>query len=476
MASAASDVDNYLLDGLPPREIAARSFVGELHAKQREFLALPHLNVLYGGAAGGGKTEALLADALQYIDRPQYSALILRRTYTALNLRGSIMARALEWCGREHWQERDKRFVFPSGATIQFGYCDSEADKDRYQSAQFHRIYIDELTEWPEAWFAFLFSRLRKVVGDDIPVGFRCGTNPGGIGGEWVRARFGIPEGEVIDAPIVAEDRCFFPARAEDNPSLDLTLYEKSLKELGEAKYQQLRWGRWVRDGEGLVYSAFSDANIIDAAPKCDRLLLAQDYGVTNATSWSILGWREFDPTVYVLRSWKKSGVTPSENAEMVQALERVWKFERIVGDIGGLGKAFAEEAVKRFHLPIEAADKNNKRGYIDLFNGDLKRRRVAIVGSECADLVHELKTLPWAEDRQKEAPGFANHCADGTLYGWRAATAYLAREAPSGPEPGTREADEAEAAAATERRRAEAARAAAGPRTTRDAWRPTRR
>lgn len=433
------------------RERVARKYVAApLHAKQLEFMSLAYRNVLYGGAAGGGKTEALLADVLQHIDKPGYSALILRRTFRALNLRGSIMDRAKEWIPGDFWHDADKRFVFPvpngRPATIQFGYCDNEADLGQYQSAQFHKIAVDELTEWPEGWVTFLFSRLRKVVGDEIPIGFRAGTNPGGLGGEWVRERYGIPEGEIVTAPIIRGNRCFLPARAEDNPSLDLASYEESLQELGPGKYEQLRWGRWIRDGEGFVYSSFTSANVISERPpwvipgRCNALL-AQDYGVTNATSFNVLAWREHDPCVYVVMSYKLTGLSPSENAEKVETLEREWKFTAMIGDVGGLGKGFAEEARKRFTLPIEQAQKNNKRGYIELFNGDLKRARIIVVGPACQDLVHEMKTLPWAENRQEEAKGFANHCTDGVLYGWRAVSNYHEVAEAKRPKAGTAEA-----------------------------------
>ncbi len=473
----SGDLDAFLLSGLPRSVVpvaSSRDFVGPLHPKQREFLQLPYLNALYGGAAGGGKTEALLAHALQWIDRPQYSALLLRRTYKALNLRGSIMDRAMSWIGRDLWHEDSKRFVFPSGATLQFGYCDSERDLDRYQSAQFHHIGIDELTEWPNDWVRFLFSRLRRTKGDDIPITFRAGTNPGGLGGEWVRQEYGIPEGEIVSEPIIRGNRCFFPARAEDNPSLDLAAYEESLRELGEAKFQQLRWGRWVRDGEGLVYSSFTSSNLVPAAPPdLSRRILAQDYGVTNATSWSILEWREHDPVVYVTRSWKATGITPSENAEIVKKLELERKFDRIIGDLGGLGKGFAEEAVKHYGIPIEAADKQNKRGYIELFNGEMKRGRILIVEPACEDLVREMKTLPWSESRKEEAAGFANHCTDGVLYGWRASSAFTARPAPVKPPIGSPEADALEMAASIERRRRDGLRSGE---SARERWRPRQR
>lgn len=438
------------------RKYAARHWIPHpLHPKQREFLALRQREALFGGAAGGGKTDALLAGGLEYVNRRQFSALILRRTYPALKLRGSIMARAKEWLGSTdaEWHEQDKVWRFPSGATLQFGYCNDENDLDRYKSAEFHYIAIDELTEWPELWYGFLFSRVRRLAGDTIPLKMRAGTNPDGLGAEWVRRRFGIPESEIVGAPIVGPDRVFMPARAEDNPSLDLLEYEKSLEAMTgsrtSARFQQLRWGRWIRSGEGLVYGSYSPSrNIIEHAPRrpdgtsaLTNHVLAMDYGYSNATSFNVLGWREHDPVVYVLKSYKKTNLTPSDAALEAQTLEKAYAFDKIVGDVGGLGKGYAEEARKRFSIPVEPADKNNKRGYIDLFNGDLARARVLLVESETKDLQAEMAELPWDVDRKAEAKGFANHCTDGTLYGWRACSAYHEAPVEERPKPGTAEA-----------------------------------
>lgn len=420
------------------------------HPKQLEFLALNELEALYGGAAGGGKSEALLMAAAQYVHVPGYSALLLRRTFPDLNLPGAIMDRSKKFYGPvAKWHAMDHRWTFPAGSTVQFGYCDSEADLDRYKGAEFQFIGIDEQTEWPETWVRFLFSRLRRVHGMPVPLRMRGATNPDGIGQEWVRTRFGIPLGETPTAPIRATpNRVFLPARAEDNPSLDLVAYELSLKELGPAKYEQLRWGKWVRDGEGLVYKFDASRNRAPGvrwAPNNGwTTILSHDYGTTNATAWAVLGWLPNDPMLYVITSFKRSGYSPSQAARISKFLERKYDPCCIIGDLGGLGKGYAEEARVRFGLPIEPADKQNKRGYIDLLNGDLQSGALRILDGN-DDLEKEWNELPWKKSKipgelKEEAPGFPNHITDAVLYGWRKSLAYAEERQKPRPQMGTAE------------------------------------
>lgn len=423
----------------------------KLHAKQVEFCMLGELEALFGGAAGGGKTDALLAGGLQYVHRPRYSALILRRTLQSLSLPGSLLDRAHQWLSPTdaRWDANLTRYEFPSGARLQFGYCDSPRDLDRYKSAEFHYIAIDEVTEWPIDWYSFFFSRLRRGVDDDIPLRFRGATNPDGIGAPWVRKRFGIPIGEIIPGPIRAGDRVFLPARAEDNPSLDLEAYEKSLAAMAggrsSTKYKQLRWGQWLVDTGGLVYHGYDERrNVVDLAPTPQErakwtFLLGVDYGFSNDCAFVVVGFRDHDPTVYVFEAFKEPHLTPSDAAECVAALDLTYKFVRIIGDMGGLGKGYAEEARRRFRLPIEPAEKRNKRGYIDLFNGDLEGGRIQLVRGKCTQLVEEWEALMWDEQRLKEAAGLPNHCSDAALYIWRAATAYHNKPEEKPPEKGTK-------------------------------------
>lgn len=205
--------------------------------KQQEFLDLDIKEAFYGGAAGGGKSDALLMAALQYVHIPNYSALILRRTFADLALPGAIMDRSHEWLqGKARWNGDLKKWTFPSGASLSFGYLEAEKDKYRYQGAELQFVGFDELTQFVETQYAYLFSRLRRLKSVDVPLRMRSASNPGGEGHDWVKARF-------VEAP--SPDRVFVPATLKDNPYLDEDEYREMLAELDPVTRAQLESGDW---------------------------------------------------------------------------------------------------------------------------------------------------------------------------------------------------------------------------------------
>lgn len=379
--------------------------------------------------------------AAQYVHVPNYSALILRRTYPDLALPGAIMDRAKSWwvpMGVK-WNDRDKRFTFPSGATITFGYMDTEQDKYRYQGMEVQFVGVDELTQWPRERYTYLLSRLRRLADSPVPLRARAASNPGGIGHDWVKRRF-IDGGE--------PEAVFVPAGLADNPSIDREEYLKPLSKLDPTLRRQLLDGIWVRDGSGLVYSQFDDAlNVVKSVPeRLTHHVLGMDFGIEDENAVTILGWREHDPIVYVVASYRKKALV-TEMAEHAAALEARYHFDKIVGDTGGMGKAFTEEMRRRPpQIPVEPADKQNKAGYVALLNGALAAGRIKVLERDCADLTGEWRDLPWNEARTKEADGFANHASDSMLYAWRACIAFYERNEEPKPLPGTREAIEEEA------------------------------
>ena len=231
------------------------------HPKQQAFLLAPHKEVLFGGAAGGGKSEAALAAFAQYADVPFYKGIIFRRTFTDLKLPGALMERSHEWWDgtSAKWSAQNHEWTFPSGAKLAFGFLERENDKYKYQGANFHYIMFDELTQFSKSQYTYLFSRLRRLtaeavekygLGFEVPLRMRAASNPGGVGHEWVKERFiGTPEN-----PVNHPGRIFVSSRLEDNPSLDQEAYEESLAELDPITRAQLRLGDWTADGRGGMF------------------------------------------------------------------------------------------------------------------------------------------------------------------------------------------------------------------------------
>lgn len=220
---------------------------------------------LYGGAAGGGKSDCLLMAAAQYVSVPGYAALAVRRTYADLALPGAIMDRALTWWRPMgvHWDAEKKTFTFPSGAKVTFGYMQHEGDHLRYKSAEFQTTVWDELTELPlESQYAFVgLSRVRRLAGSTVPLRTLGGTNPGGPGHAWVRARFvGDPEAGV-EALLPGR---YIPARIRDNPHLDQESYIAGLMHLHPTTREQMLNGDWRARDPGDYFRAYWFGPLLD--------------------------------------------------------------------------------------------------------------------------------------------------------------------------------------------------------------------
>ena len=195
--------------------------------------------VFFGGAAGGGKTLSLLAAALQFVETPGYSALLLRRTFPDLKKPGCLIPLSkLLLTGKASYNQTEKEWTFPSGAKLCFGYCDTDDDVYQYQGSQWSFIGVDELSQWNEWPYRYLFSRLRRPKNGPlaaIPIRMRASGNPGGKGHTFCKNRFIVP----------GCGRLFVPSKIADNPHLDRLEYEQSLAELDPITRAQLLAGDW---------------------------------------------------------------------------------------------------------------------------------------------------------------------------------------------------------------------------------------
>ena len=313
---------------------------------QTEFLAAGEREVLYGGAAGGGKSYAMLADPLRYMGHPAFSGLLLRHTTEELR---ELISKSQEmypkiWPGIK-WSERKMQWTAPSGARLWFSYLDRDEDVMRYQGLAFSWVGFDELTQWPTpfAW-NYMRSRLRSTA-PDLPIFMRATTNPGGVGHQWVKKMFidpapagksfwatDIDTGKTLvypkghsreDEPLFK--RRFIPAMLTDNPYLaEQGDYEAMLLSLPEQQRKQLLEGNWDI-AEGAAFPEFSRAtHVVEPfdIPRNWVKFRACDYGYG---SYSAVVWFAVSPDeqLIVYRELYVSKVLATDLADMILDLEQ---------------------------------------------------------------------------------------------------------------------------------------------------------
>lgn len=197
------------------------------HPRQADFLSLPDtiFEAMYGGAAGGGKSETLLNLPLVrgFHQHPRFKGILFRRTFPELEAELILRSEAqglYKACGATYNKEK-KRWTFPSGGTMNFGHIEYDSDVRKYDSAEYNYVGFDELTSFTEYMYLYMFSRCRSSS-PKLPAIIRSGTNPGNVGHAWVRGRFVevAPPNTIILDSVTKLKRIFIPCKAQDNPYL----------------------------------------------------------------------------------------------------------------------------------------------------------------------------------------------------------------------------------------------------------------
>ena len=399
---------------------------------QTEFLAAAETDVLYGGAAGGGKSYAMLVDPLRYAHRAAHRALIIRRSMPELreliDKSRELYPKAFPGC---RYREVEKLWNFPSGAKIEFGFLERDADVYRYQGQAYSWIGFDEITHLPtEFSWNYLASRLRTTDSEIVPY-MRCTANPGGVGAHWVKNRYILPAEP--DTSFVGKDgltRKFIPARLEDNPFLAMDgRYEKMLKALPPTQRKQLLEGNWDVN-EGAAFTEFSlEEHVIPPFQlpiHWDRVK-GIDYGYASESACI---WATIDPsdgTLIVYRELYRKGLTGQDLGVIITEMEVEDPFS-VQGVLdtsawsrtGTTGPTVGETLVRQGHK-LRRADKNRIQGKIQIHEylrlQPSGRPRLQIFSS-CPSLIRELQSIPLdktnPEDVNTHAP---DHAYDALRY-----------------------------------------------------------
>lgn len=364
--------------------------------KQVEFHQASETVVLYGGAAGGGKSFALIFDVLRYAHVPGYKAVIIRRTSpellelieTSNQFYPKMFPGAKFLTAKNMWR-------FPSGAIIRFGYLERKGDELQYQGHEYQYIAFDELGQWIDPWgWNYLKSRLRgnrtdPLTGEFIPLQMRATSNPGAA---WVKDMFieAAPENTTFYDKAGVTHR-FIPATLLDNPHLPQE-YRQMLESLPEVEKRQLLYGDWnatslaafpdfyVRDKKS-VNPVTGEATLMCKShvvepfeiPKWWNRICGMDYGYRDPATaiWYAINPENGQKIVY--REYNEVGRTGIEFAQDILEIEldEIIPVDHVIdwsifNKTGYTGPTIGEQ-IRMAGLQIRPADKNRIAGNVQI-------------------------------------------------------------------------------------------------------------
>jgi len=419
---------------------------------QEEFLAASEQDVLYGGAAGGGKSFALLADPLRYCHNPNMRGLLLRRTLDELTelIDKSRQLYTKAFPGAK-FRESKSTWHFPSGATLWFTYLDRDKDVTRFQGQAFNWIGIDEITQYPTPYvWDYLRSRLRSTDPElQKSLNMRCTANPGGVGGWWVKKMYIDSRTENTAFPAYDIDtmkpfvwpnghekagqplfyRKFVPARLTDNPHLMADgQYEAMLRSLPEVERKRLLEGDWDV-AEGAAFPEFSRSRHVvepfDLPTNWPRIRAA-DYGYSapSCVLWGAIDW---DNNIWVYRELYAKHLTAEQladkiiEAEQFDAQPHYTVLDSSCWNKTGFGPSIAE-VMMRQGVRWTPSDRNRIQGKMEvhrrLADDPYTQEPRLRLFSTCQHIIKQLAGIPLSKTNSEDVDTKAeDHAYDALRY-----------------------------------------------------------
>lgn len=408
--------------------------------------------LLYGGAAGGGKSKATVMEALQLcLENPKTNAYLFRKTYP--ELRDTLIAEALSSIPQElgKYNESKHTFFLGNGSQIRFRHCNSDKDRFNYQGAEIHWLFMDELTHFSKVVYDYLKTRLRANIKLGIKPKTRCTSNPGGVGHGWVKSYFidsGEPfkmqERKVVSTTLGKEKTIkvqYIPAYATDNPHItDDYIFE--LEQKPEALRKALLFGDW-NVFEGQVFTEWRNephnedrkfTHVIEPfkIPKEWVKFRSFDYGYSRPFS---VGWWavDYDGRLYRYREWYGCTgepnvglkLSPKEMGEGIREREKedgyitgyadpaIWSKDR--------GESIAEIMMKEGVHWIKA-DNDRLNGKMQLHNRfkfDDEGYPMIYCFSTCTHSIRTIPNIPYSETKVEDVDTESeDHAYDEWRYG----------------------------------------------------------
>lgn len=411
--------------------------------RQTKFHQSLAFETLYGGAAGGGKTAAIVAEGITYaLEYPKARIYLFRRTIP--ELKQSVVPEIYKQCapyidsGGMKYNSQDRTFTFRNGSIIQLAYLETASDMYRYQSAEIHLLLIDELTHFSQEEYEYLKTRIRST--GEHPLKVMSATNPGNIGHGWVKSYFiDVAKPETVFTDKQGNSRMFVPARIDDHPIEAFRVsYSRQLDSLSDPDLKRaLRNGDWdIFSGQVFTEWRREDDkgnpfHVIDPfpIPAFWTKWFAYDWGY-NTYAGGV--WLARDPStdrIFAYRELYAHAMSASKQVETIQNLDNN---ENIV-------MRWADPSLWKQHGNVETGESVavifEKAGMIfQPANNDRKSGMNAVheslstqpdglpklqVFSSCVNLIRTLPSLPYDPNKPEDVDTRAeDHLYDCLRYG----------------------------------------------------------
>ncbi len=313
-----------------------------------------------------------------------------------------------------------------------------EDEKEKLLGQKYKIVVIDESASYSVDLRDMVYRILKPAMADLMGTIVMIGT-PGNVTrGLYFDITTGVEKGwsvhkwSALDNPHIADlIRDEMNELIANNPAIVET-----------PLWKQMYLGEWFIDTDKLVYKYSDLRNRALDLPALKgkaewRYVLGVDLGFEDASAFSVCAYNDYETTLYIAHTFKKSKMDITDVANKIKELQKTYPIHEFIVD--GANKQAVEEIKKRHGIPLKAAEKQGKADFIEIMNSEMIQGKIKVVASgDEGGLVEEWQSLVWDEksDKRVENPACPNHLSDATLYPWRYCYNYLSQRFTEKPEP----------------------------------------